>query len=693
MKTVIPKTFPLYASLLVCSFVASGQNNTIDSLLKALQAQKVDTNKVKTLNELAYSYRNTQPDTGVYYARQALALAEKLNWKMGIAKSYKCIGNNYYSLGDAATALEFFQQALTINKKLGDKIATGEIISNIATVYISQSDYRKALSYCEEALNLFQELKYNPGIITNFANMGTIYFNLGDYPVALEYLHKTLILSEKEDNKLGIAKTLGNLGTLYTELKNYSKALEYCKKALSIHEQLGNKLSMGIVLSSIGIIYSNFSDYSNALKYYKKSLDMYEQVGDKAGIGQCFSNIGETYFRSSEFIRALEYNQKSYKISAELGDKWNMSLDLYNIAEIYLKADNSSLLRMGIPPDKRLSKAIEKLNTSLKIAHEIEAPDLQRDAFEALSRAYEKQRDYRKAYSNYKNYILLRDSILNDDKKRELTQKEFQYEYDKKEAAIKAEQEKKNALAAAEIKNQKLVRNFTITGAVAILSFSGIGFYRYRRRKRLQSQQALMNERLRISRELHDEVGATLSGIAMYSHLTKEQIKHANTSEVEKSLSIMQQSADEMVNKLNDIVWLLKPEQDSLQKLIKRLEEYARDMAMIKKMHMKINVPEKLAEHSLPMESRRNIYLFCKEAINNAVKYSKGTLLALNVKETNGILEFSVSDNGKGFDPATIKRGNGLENMQKRADEIGARLNLQSKQNEGSLVSMQLKIT
>jgi signal transduction histidine kinase len=99
----------------------------------------------------------------------------------------------------------------------------------------------------------------------------------------------------------------------------------------------------------------------------------------------------------------------------------------------------------------------------------------------------------------------------------------------------------------------------------------------------------------RISRELHDEVGATLSGIAMYSHLTKEQIKNASISEVEKSLNIMQQSAGEMVDKLNDIVWFINPNQDSLQKLIQRLEEYATDMAMIKNMQVKANVPSHLA--------------------------------------------------------------------------------------------------
>ncbi|CAN5554078.1 hypothetical protein BH10BAC2_BH10BAC2_40810 [soil metagenome] len=210
--------------------------------------------------------------------------------------------------------------------------------------------------------------------------------------------------------------------------------------------------------------------------------------------------------------------------------------------------------------------------------------------------------------------------------------------------------------------------------------------------EKLTLQNAVMTERLRISRELHDEVGATLSGIAMYSHLTKEQIKKVQTAEVEKSLTIMQQSAGDMVNKLNDIVWLVNPEQDSLQKLIQRLEEYAGEMAMIKNMQVKVIVPDNIHTINLPVEHRRNIYLFCKEAINNAVKYSNASLLELTIKEIDDKLEFAVTDNGKGFDTTIVKRGNGLDNMQKRADEIGALLALHTKQNKGTSVSLQCPV-
>jgi signal transduction histidine kinase len=209
----------------------------------------------------------------------------------------------------------------------------------------------------------------------------------------------------------------------------------------------------------------------------------------------------------------------------------------------------------------------------------------------------------------------------------------------------------------------------------------------------LEKELAVEKERSRIRRDLHDELGSSLSGIYMYSHLSAEQIKTHQMIEAKKSLNIIQQSAGEMVNRLNDIVWLINPEQDSLQKLIERLEEYARDMAVIKNMQVKITVPDKIAKLNLPIDNRRNIYLFCKEAINNAVKYSQGSLLELTLRKVDNKLEFSVRDNGKGFDAVMVKRGNGLENMQKRADEIGAKLILQSTLNEGASLSLQCEIT
>lgn len=210
---------------------------------------------------------------------------------------------------------------------------------------------------------------------------------------------------------------------------------------------------------------------------------------------------------------------------------------------------------------------------------------------------------------------------------------------------------------------------------------------------RVESDKILLNRQLRISRELHDEVGATLSGIAMYSHLTKTQLQAQDLAGVENSLNIMQDSSAQMVNKLNDIVWLINPDKSSLPELMQRLEEYARNMADVKNMKVKINIDEAIHQYQLNIEQRRNIYLFCKEAINNAVKYSEGTFLELSVRTDENVLEFSVSDDGKGFDPEAVKCGNGSANLRQRAGEIGAEYVLRTAEGMGCAARLRLKIT
>jgi len=211
-------------------------------------------------------------------------------------------------------------------------------------------------------------------------------------------------------------------------------------------------------------------------------------------------------------------------------------------------------------------------------------------------------------------------------------------------------------------------------------------------RKKAEQKQAILNERLRISRDLHDEVGATLSGISMYSHLAKEQIKIEHQNELLNSLTIMQESSGDMVNKLNDIVWLLNPDQAQLHQLVEKLEAYARQMAEINTIKVTVEISDNIAEIELPLEVRRNVYLIFKEAINNSIKYSQATTLNLSVMDFDHTLEVTIHDNGIGFDPEMIKKGNGLDNMKKRAEEIGALLHLKSSPGKGTRLSLVYKL-
>ncbi|HYC83955.1 MAG TPA: two-component regulator propeller domain-containing protein [Chryseosolibacter sp.] len=190
--------------------------------------------------------------------------------------------------------------------------------------------------------------------------------------------------------------------------------------------------------------------------------------------------------------------------------------------------------------------------------------------------------------------------------------------------------------------------------------------------------------RTKISRDLHDEVGATLSGILMYSHLVQQQVKENQVSKADHSLEVIRQSANEMVSRLSDIVWLVNPAHDSFGKLLCKLEEYAIDLTRANGMQLHSELAPETQSLRLPMRARRNIYLVCKEAINNSAKYSRATLLELRAVLTGRVVECIVRDDGKGFDPENYRQGNGLTNMQQRMQEIGAELRLRSKPGEGT---------
>lgn len=223
--------------------------------------------------------------------------------------------------------------------------------------------------------------------------------------------------------------------------------------------------------------------------------------------------------------------------------------------------------------------------------------------------------------------------------------------------------------------------------------------HRFQKRRTIQKEQekekqkqAILNERLRISRDLHDEVGATLSGISMYTHIAKEQIKSESKDVVLHSLDIMQDSASDMVNKINDIVWLLNPDQAHLRQLVERLEAYAGHLAEMKGIQVNVGITDRISEIELPIEVRRNIFLIFKEAINNAFKYSQADTLELHVRDFDHAVEFELQDNGAGFDLEAIKRGNGLNNMQQRAEEIRATLSIINRK-PGTKIILQYKIT
>ncbi|MEP7321765.1 MAG: ATP-binding protein [Saprospiraceae bacterium] len=188
--------------------------------------------------------------------------------------------------------------------------------------------------------------------------------------------------------------------------------------------------------------------------------------------------------------------------------------------------------------------------------------------------------------------------------------------------------------------------------------------------------------------ELHDDMGGTLSGITLYSHLVNDLLDSGKYTEAKQSANIIQQSANEMNHTLRDLIWAFSSEMDTPQKLIEKIDEYIVWMAKSKNIKVHQNVSEISSAINLPSKITRNIYLIIKEAINNAVKHSQASELEITIKPTPTSIFFSIKDNGIGFDIDHVQSGHGLITMKNRSAEIKSEIIVISTITQGTTISL-----
>jgi class 3 adenylate cyclase len=452
MKKII-----LLLTVMSCFVEASAQDqHQVDSLITDLKKHDAakkelgskspfmyDTVKVNTLNELcqAKTSMDDYPEARKY-ADEALALAEKLDYKKGVARSYHQIGVIYWHLGDYQKSLENYFLALPLNEQIG----------------------------------------YQKGIAWDLGDIGLAYSTMGNLPKTLEFYLKALKINEKLGIKDAIAWNLRKIGRVYRLLSNYPKALEYYSKSLSKEETLGNKIGIGECYYEIAGIYRTQENYTEALKKYFVVLKIYEEIGNKSGIGSVANGIGTVYFDQGNYSEALKKYFEAKKIGEEIGKKGTLAINNRQIGKVFLKEkkyrEASDYLKKGLSFAKEIGNLVEiKLN------------------YANLTELYSAQGNFNKALEHYKLYITYRDSINNTETTKKTVALQMNYDFEKKQDSTRAVQEKKDAVAQKEMQKQKLVRNGFMGGFAVVLLFAVVFFTQRNKIKKgkKRSDELLLN--------------------------------------------------------------------------------------------------------------------------------------------------------------------------------------------------------
>ncbi len=227
---------------------------------------------------------------------------------------------------------------------------------------------------------------------------------------------------------------------------------------------------------------------------------------------------------------------------------------------------------------------------------------------------------------------------------------------------------------------------------IVILALGGMmfGFLLYRR----QQRHRLEKFRESLARDLHDEMGSTLSSIRFFSDFADQQIG-MDKPLISPVLQRISQSASNLSESMQDIIWAMKTDHDQLEDLESHMMEFALRILESRNINFKTHISEDFPGKQIQPVVRRNIYLIFKEAVNNIAKYSEATQVEMYFTLTRGKLLMKISDNGKGFDidnSPSLGTGNGLKNMRKRAMDIGGKLDIRSNSGEGTTVELQVEV-
>lgn len=580
----------------------------------------------------------------------------------------------------------------------------------ISFVFIIFCGYVNAQShtYLDSLSNAIKNLPKREQVkIITSQGFGSISEDLKTYEVlvnkALNYsleLKDSLLIADSYFSKVFVA--------------NAEDGIEYALKANKIYEALENYEKVGAVYTSLGWQLKR-RDFKKAFDYYKTGLKILETHAPNSHIDPIYDNFGVLHGMNKDWDSALYYHHKSLKIKKNNKDSLgipfgyshlaNVMLNLkkYTLAEKYL--DSSLTIRKlrkdvyGVTDtylyfgDLYFSKGDFQLaNTyfydAFLLSKKNHYTTLKKYAAEFLFKGHDTLKNYEEALKYHLIYSNLKDSILNLNTNTKIAELDIQFQTEKKEKEILKQRTK-----LAEQKNYIILAIFL----VFLISIGGFLIYTTQRNKnkqlrkekelelalsKIETQNKLQDQRLEISRDLHDTIGAQLTFIISSIDNLKYGFTEAS-SKITHKLSYISNFTKDTIYELRDTIWAMNKDEITVEDLNSRISNFITN-ANLAAEHIQFNFKSNFSnEHKVIFSSKTgmNVYRIIQEAVNNAIKHAEASNIEVRVEAQENVSTISIKDNGKGFNPDQIENGNGLNSMKKRAEELKASFDIKPLEN------------
>jgi signal transduction histidine kinase len=659
--------------LLVSAESVSGQTPLIDSLLRIVAAHPRDTNEIRALDRLAVEFMRKDMDQAKSYIYQQIALAKVLETDFGLAPGYSGLVALHQTTGRIDSAKYYLDQLEILAQNPANKKAAINYANSAGLFYKNQGKIKEALPYLLDALRLLENGD-KTARAGQLLNVGNAYYNLGELKNAADYHLKALTLFEEVKNKRGQSFCLNSLGNDYMDLKQYAVAEKYILQSESLKEELGDKRGLLNSWMGLGIVYQQTNRADLSMLYFDKALVRARELKLVLEEARALFNIGSLLKQTKKNDASTQTFSEALTLARQIGDS-----SLVSRIKTYLIAlQNDKLLE---------TKEEQTLLHNIKISGEAGSIDNTAEAHLMLAEWYASRKQFDKAYENLKQGQQLTDSIKGNKVILQLKKLEEEYNTEKKEkeiALLKKDQE----LQTLALSRQRVIITLGIIALISILVIGALLVNRYRVMNRTKRMVEIEKVRNHIARDLHDDIGSTLSSINIMSQLALQENGNAGTH-----LKKIANHSARMMENMSDIVWSINPKNDSLEQVVMKMKEFAAEILEPKNIDYSFEIADSIMALTLDVEKRKNIFLIFKEAINNAAKYSEGDKLTVSLSVQQQKLSLSVRDNGKGFNPALGTMGNGLKNMEDRAVAMHGKMTRISEPGKGTDIQLEMPLT
>jgi len=545
-----------------------------------------------------------------------------------------------------------------------------------------QSEHDHALMHLKAAIrsvSSYNDTASQQVLIKSYNNIGNIYADQGNNPLALENYQRSLAIAEKIHDRSNIAHVNKNIGALYISWQRLNEAIDYYKRSEQIALELGDDRLLADCYNNEGTVYEQQQQYDKALAIYKKAHTYYEKLKQPEGVAMSLSNIAIVYKYQKNYPAALSYNKQALEIAAGIDDKWTMAATLNNIGNLY-----------GELGDRK--QAIAYCDSSITLARSIGAMQIVIAAYESLAAAAAHQGDFKNAYQYFRAYANAKDSFINTESTRQLS--ELQVKYETQQQQTENEQLRyKNKLSTL-AKNKAQKETFFIAClAIGLLAFSAIVFwlvYKNRMMRAKAQEQQMLNrtiyeveqkERMRIARDLHDSIGQMMV-VAKMQLMALPDPERQSTVKTENLL-------DEAIREVREIAHNLVPEGLNFG-LFNALEELCLKVNAGNLTKVELNIREDAASYKFSKEHALSVYRIVQEVIGNMLKHAQAPLILIDLRLSPIAFIMDISDTGTGFDLAILKTATGMgwKNISARVSLLNGDIDVQSGPGKGTQIQI-----